>query len=184
MAIEPGIEKLRIELLRPDQHDRASFSCGVDRLDNYLKRNAREQHARDFVRTYVVIAQGDPRVLGYFVLNTGELDASALAAKPKGTPAHGHIPVVFLSRIAVDRVCQGQGIGRILLLHAFLKTDAVAAQVGCHGLMLDVMNDGDEAAIGRRRRWYESFGFVSFPSDPAKMFVPIKTIRALLDSSS
>lgn len=172
--------RFHIEQFDPDRHDRAAFACGVDRLDNYLKRNAKDQHRSDMVRTYVAVEAGACRVVGYLVLNAGELDASVLAVKPRNTPPHGKLPVVFLSRIAVDETSQGDGLGAMLVLHALIKTTVVADHVGCFGIMLDVFEDGGPSMVERRLSWYADFGFQAFPSNPLRMFMPIGSVRAHL----
>lgn len=177
-----GIDRSRFEIeqLDPERHDRTAFRCGVDRLDNYLKRNAKDQHRSELVRTYVAVESGAARVLGYLVLNAGELDASSLAIKPRNMPPHGKLPVVYLSRIAVDATCQGSGLGAMLMVHALIKTAIVADQVGCFGVMLDVFEDGGPSTVERRRSWYSDFGFEAFPSNPLRMFMTIESVRAHL----
>jgi len=49
---------------------------------------------------------------------------------------------------------------------------------GCHAILLDVIADGGEEDFARRKTWYEGFGFAAFPSDPARMFLPMKQARA------
>ena len=41
---EAGLNPRRISItpLDPEKHDRASFSCGTSRLDNFLKRERQE----------------------------------------------------------------------------------------------------------------------------------------------
>lgn len=39
---------------------------------------------------------------------------------------------------------------------------------------------GGEEEFGRRKAWYESFGFASFASNPARMFLALKQVRAVV----
>ncbi len=171
---------LRIEHFDPARHERAGFSCGVERLDNYLKLNAKKQQKDDMTRVYVALEDGKAEVLGYYAINLGMMNVDELPKRPRGTPDHGEIPILFLGQVAVNEAAQGSGIGAILMQHVFEKTSLIADEVGCHAIVLDVMSDGGEEAFQRRQTWYTEFGFQSFVSNPARMFMVMKQVRALV----
>ena len=173
----------RIEHFDPARHDRADFDCGVGRLNNYLKLSARKQQRDDMTRVYVVVEEGSPRILGYHAINLGMMNVDELKRRPRGTPDHGEIPVLFLGQVGVDERQQGRGLGSILMHHVFQKACVVADTAGCHAIILDVISDGGEAEFARRRSWYESFGFATFPSNPRRMFLAIKQVRAVVQAS-
>ena len=169
---------LRIERFDAARHDRAAFDCGIARLNNYLKLTARKQQKDDMTRVYVVVEEGNTRILGYHAINLGMMNADEMRRRPRGAPEHGEIPVLFLGQVAVDKTAQGGGLGGILMHHVFEKACAVSDLAGCHAILLDVIADGGEEAFARRKGWYEGFGFVTFPSNPARMFLPIVQARA------
>ena len=171
---------LRIELFDPDRHDRSEFRCGVDRLDNFLRLSAKKQQRADMSRVYVVVADGSSIILGYHAINLGSIDLSALPKKPRGAPAHGELPALFISQVAVDLTSQGQGIGDILMHHIFQKAVTVANQAGCYALVLDVMADGGEAMFHVRAQWYRRFGFIPFSIRPSRMFMTMQQVRNLV----
>jgi GNAT superfamily N-acetyltransferase len=171
---------LRIEAFDPSRHGRDEFDCGTERLNNYLRLTAKKHQKSDLTRVYVVTRDGESEVLGYSAIALGMMNANALTKKPRGAPRHGELPVLFLGQIAVDRGAQGTGIGSILMHHVFEKAALIADQAGCFAILLDVMSDGDEEAFEKRRAWYGSFGFQSFPSRPARMFLTLKEVRAIL----
>lgn len=175
--------KFRIENFDKERHNYKEFDCGVDRLNNYLKRNSAKQQIDNMVRVYVIVEDGQDLVLGFLVLNVGEMDASDLENKPKGTPAHNKLPVMFLSRIATHESAAGNGIGSILMHHAFEKALSISNAAGCHGIILDVFEDGGEEVAKKRREWYETFGFKSFPSDINRMFVTTSYIENVQKSA-
>ena len=49
-----------IKLFDPGRHDRSGFSCGTDRLDNFLPLSARKQQKDDCTRALVAVAQDSP----------------------------------------------------------------------------------------------------------------------------
>ena len=103
--IVPGIV---IEPFDPGRHDRSSFSCGTDRLDNFLRLTVRKQQKDDFARVFVAVDEGSPKVLGYYALNAHAVATADLGAdRPRRAPSTGSIPALYLSMIAVDRSRQG-----------------------------------------------------------------------------
>ncbi len=171
---------LRIEHFDPARHNRAGFSCGVDRLDNFLKLNAKKQQKDDMTRVYVAVEEGSADILGYHAINLGMMNAGELAKRPRGAPDHGELPILFLGQVAVSEDAQGQGLGSILMHHVFAKADAIAQKAGCFAIVLDVMSDGDVLAYQRRIDWYAAFGFQSFASNPSRMFMTMKQVRLIL----
>lgn len=134
-------------------------------------------------RVYVVVADGSPRILGYHAINLGIMNVDELQRRPRGTPDHGEIPVLFLGQVAVDRRQQGRGLGGILMHHVFQKACVIADTAGCHAIVLDAIADGGEEEFARRTSWYESFGFASFASNPRRMFLAMKQVRAVVQAS-
>ena len=182
MPTEPPA--LRIENFDPARHDRDGFDCGVDRLNDYLKLSARKQQKDDMTRVHVVVEEGNPGILGYHAINLGMMNVDELRRRPRGSPDHGEILVLFLGQVAVDQAAQGKGLGGILMHHVFEKACMIADVAGCHAIVLDVISDGGEADFARRTEWYESFGFASFASNPARMFLALKQVRAVVQAGS
>lgn len=167
-----------IEPLDPQKHDRAAFSCGTARLDNFLKRTARKHQAGDFTRVWVATESGQTDILGYYALNAHTLEGNDLPSHlTKNAPRFGGIPAVYLSMIAADRRYQGQGVGRILLADALSRAVGVAEQIGLKAVVLDVIEDGGTEITERRRAFYATMGFQSLPSRPLRMFISIETVR-------
>lgn len=167
-----------IEPFDPKRHDRSTFSCGTDRLDNFLKRTAKKHQAGGFTRVWVATDGREPRVLGYYALNAHSLQAVDLPqALVRKAPRFGGIPAVYLSMIAVDRRYQGRGLGRFLLADALKRSVAAAVQIGVKAVVLDAIDDGGPEVVERRRAFYAAMGFRSFPSLPSRMFILVETVR-------
>jgi GNAT superfamily N-acetyltransferase len=176
-----GEPRFRIEPFDPKSHDRTAFSCGVDQLDNFLKRTARKHQKGDFTRVWVAVWPPDQSVLGYYAINAHGIEAGDLPETlRKRAPRHGQLGAAYLSMIAADAEVQGQGLGRLLLADALKRVAAVSSDIGIFAVVLDVLDDGDTDAIEKRRRFYERFGFIFFPSQPLRMFLPVQTIRDAL----
>lgn len=182
MADDAGADsssRLVIEMLDPSKHARAGFSCGVDRLDNFLRRTARKQQAADFTRVWVVTERGEGTIFGYYALNAHVVDVgdNPPTELVRRVPRSGSIPTVYLSMIAVDERHQGRGLGRILLADALGRATDAAERVGIKAVVLDVIDDGGPDQTEWRRAFYVRMGFKSFPAQPSRMFIPIDTVR-------
>ncbi len=60
-------------------HDRASFSCGVPRLDRYLGRQASQDVRRRIARVFVAVRETAPgRILGFDTLSALAIAAAEL----------------------------------------------------------------------------------------------------------
>ena len=108
----------------------ARFDCGVDLLNEGLRKDAagRPPPAHGLPRCAFVLMVGD-RPAGYFSLRgrtircvapAGGGTAGAAAGTDDATGADGGVPIVVLSRLAVDRRDQGSGLGAVLLREALL----------------------------------------------------------------
>lgn len=171
-------QTINIEPLDPARHDRAAFTCGVERLDNFLKHTAKKHQKGDFTRVWVATAPDDNSILGYYAINAHSLEGEELpVALTRGAPRNG-IPAAYLSMIAVHNEAQGQGIGVLLMADALKRLLVASEQIGLAAVLLDVLDDDGEAACEARKRFYERMGFKSFPSQPSRMFLTIKDIRA------
>lgn len=162
------------------KHERAGFSCGIARLDNFLHRTARKQQAADFTRVRVLIEEGESPILGYYALNAHALETldNPPPEMVRHAPRSGSIPAVYLSMIAVDQRQQGRGMGRMLLADALDQAVAAAERIGIKAVVLDVIEDGGPEVTERRRAFYLAMGFQPFPSRPTRLFIGIDTVRA------
>lgn len=153
-------------------HDRASFDCGKEPLNRYLREVARQQADRNLGVTHIVTATPDSAtILGYFTLLTRTVEAASM---PEKRLPSGAIGVVLLGRLAVDKRYARQGLGERMLLRAMAETEAAARRVGLYALVLDAM-DADAQA------WYlgRDFGLKPMPDDPKRLYVPVAFIRQL-----
>jgi ribosomal protein S18 acetylase RimI-like enzyme len=167
------------EPLDPEKHDRAAFSCGVDRLDNYLKRTAKKSQKGDFTRIFVAVNPEASTVVGYYSMNAHGIEGDGLPeALTKRGPRHGVIPAAYLSMIAVDQNAQGVGLGKILLADALKRLIPLADQIGISVVVLDVFDDDGPEAYERRINFYEGMGFKSLSTRRSRMFLTLKDIRA------
>jgi ribosomal protein S18 acetylase RimI-like enzyme len=177
---EADPQPCRIEPLDPDKHDRTTFSCGVEQVNNYFQKTANKLAKADNVRVFVMVAP-DGSLIGFYSINAHAVAYGDLPTRYARTrPSHGKIPAAYISMIGRDQRFKGKRYGADLLVDALRRIAAAADSIGISVVMLDVLDCGDTERVARRKAMYESFGFQPLASQPLRMFLPIATVRALV----
>lgn len=172
-----------IEPLDPDKHDRVAFSCGVEQVDNYFKNTANKLAKAGNVSVRVMVDNDNGRVIGFYSTNAHAIDYQDLPRKYARTrPGHGTIPAAYISMMGVHEDCSGQGYGGILLADAMKRIARAADQLGVAVILLDVLDCGDPEQLARRKAFYEGFKFQPLPSQPLRLFMPVATVKQLMDA--
>lgn len=142
----------------------AEFSCGIDSLDEWLKRRAHTNQLSGASRTYVVTVS--KKVIGYYCLASGALALnSAPSSLRRNMP--DPIPVAILGRLAVDCSWQGKGLGVALLQDALIRTSQAANILGIRGLMVHALSSEAKA-------FYEHHGLIASPTQPMTLILSLK----------
>jgi len=166
MATRPS-EDLRIVLLG-EEHDRGSFTCGVESLDRYLKTQAGQDVRRKANAVFILSEVSEPtHVLGYYTLRAmaisqGEMPESAR----KHVPRYPLVSATLIGHLAVAKERQGQRLGAVLLADALRRAFDSAGTVGSSMVVVDAL---DEAAAG----FYAAHGFVRLP-DSLRLALPMR----------
>ena len=165
------VEGLAVEPLA-NRHDRASFTCGVDALDRYLRRQAGQDMRRRITACLVLIARREPEtILGFHTLATTSIDLGGL---PSGIatrlPRYPSIPATLLGRLAVAREHHGRGLGELLLFDAFARS--LVSEIATFAVVVDPI---DESA----RQFYGRYRFLPLSEDERRMFLPMSEIARL-----
>jgi GNAT superfamily N-acetyltransferase len=153
------------------KHQLEDFDCGKLALNDWLVRHAVQAQASGSAKTYVVVDGG--RVVGYFSLAVGQVDAMEVPARIRKGMGSFPIPVVILARMAVSLQDQGKGIGIGMLQEAIRRTTVIADQAGVRALLTHPI---DEQAS----RFYRRFGFESSPIREQQLLLLLKDARRLL----
>lgn len=158
-------------------YDRTAFDCGVDALNQFLHRHARQNHKKGGAKTYLAVPDSDPKkILGYYSLSPASIAYERAPKIVKRGMARYEVPVFRLSRLAVDLSVQGQGLGGQLLLAAGRRCLLVAAQDGGVALLIDAKNE-------QVAQWYGSYGAVPLLDTPLSLLLPFETIHAALTAA-
>jgi GNAT superfamily N-acetyltransferase len=164
-----GTDPLVIHSLSPAQ-DRTGFNSGVESLDRYLKKQARQDIKRRMSRVFVATRIENLRkVVGYYTLSSLSIELYQLPAEVvRKLPRHP-VPAALIGRLAVHQTDQGKGIGKMLLVDAFKRTLSVSDQIAIYAMVVDAINN-------EAKGFYKQFGFIPLRDHHLRLFMPLQRI--------
>jgi GNAT superfamily N-acetyltransferase len=161
----------RIEALARS-HDLSQFDCGTHAsLNDWLKRFAWINQQNESSRTYVVL-RGN-RAVAYYSLASGSVRREDAPARVAKGLANHPIPVILLTRLAVDKDEQGAGLGKAMLKDAMIRIASAADIVGARAMLVHAIDD--QAAA-----FYRRFGFEPSPVNELQLMLLMKDLRMAL----
>jgi GNAT superfamily N-acetyltransferase len=166
MAKRPSND-LRVVLLA-EEHDRGSFTCGVESLDRYLKTQASQDVRRKANAVFILCEVGEPtRILGYYTLCAMAISQGDVPeAARKHVARYPLVSATLIGRLAVAKERQGERLGSVLLADAFRRAFESASTVGSSMVVVDAL---DEPAAG----FYAAHGLVRLP-DSLRLVLPMR----------
>jgi GNAT superfamily N-acetyltransferase len=169
MAKRPSAD-LRIVLLG-EEHDRGSFTCGVESLDRYLETQAGQDVRRKVNAVFILSELDEPaRVLGYYALCAVAIAQDDVPETArKYVPRYPLVSATLIGRLAVAKDRQGQGLGAVLLADALHRAFESASTVGSSMVIVDAL---DEQAVA----FYAAHGLVRLP-DSLRLVLPMRLAR-------
>lgn len=162
---------LSIDLLNSKQHDRSTFQCGDDSLNDYIKTKASQELKKKVSTPLVLTDSPDRQVLGYYCLSSYSISMVDIeTATAKGLPRYPLLPATLLGRLAVDLSCQGKGYGDLLISDALKRALMASIQVSSVAVVVDAISQ--DAA-----RFYRRYGFTEVKTDPMKLYIAMVEIE-------
>jgi GNAT superfamily N-acetyltransferase len=156
-------------------HDKSSFSCGKEMLDNYFWKQAKQDVKRKLAACFVSIDQDSNKIKGYYTLSSNSILNELIPDYfKKNLPnSYSDIPTILLGRLAIDKEFQGKGFGVMLLIDALKRCFEISYSVGAFAVIVEPLDLSAE-------EFYLKYGYIKLP-DTGKMFLAIKTVRELFD---
>lgn len=149
-----------------------AFDCGdaddEQELSRYIKQYALKNDQLGVAKMFVAIAD-DLQVLGYYTLSASLIDFPESFPNKDKLPSYP-IPVVLIGKLAVDKNCQGMGMGQALMIDAFLRILNISQNIGVYAIRVDPSN-----AI-KQSYYIRKFQFVPF-NETLSVCLPIEAIR-------
>lgn len=159
------------------KHDRDSFDCGEQTLNEFLRRYARKSHEVGGAKTFAAVDDADGKtILGFYSLSPASVEYARTPHIVKRGLGRYDVPGFRLARLAVSRPLQGQGLGGQLLLASGRRCLRAAAEVGGVVLVIDAK---DENVAAR----YADYGALLLDDTPLTLVLPLATIAAALKAA-
>ncbi len=175
-------DAVRIEALG-GHHDRAAFTCGVEVLDDYLRRQASQDQLRKFSACHVAVDAATPAgtptaILGYYTLSTYGIRPGELPADmTRRLPRYPVVPAALLGRLAVACSHRGMRLGEHLLIDALARVLRLSKDIAVHAIVVDAL---DSTAAD----FYASYCFQRFPGEPLRLFRSLATVARAFSSEN
>lgn len=150
-------------------HAADRFDCGVESLNDWLKRRAQANQRSDASRTYVCL-DAEGQVVAYYALASSAVAAEAAPGRFRRNMPDP-VPVVVLGRLAISQPYQGMGLDRALFQDAARRALHAADAIGIRGLLVHALSD-------EARNFYLGLGLEVSPLDPMMLMVRMADLRA------
>ena len=162
-----------VEPFSASRHIPDSFACGYEALDSYIRRYAGQDVKRRVSLVFVACRGGEREIQGYYTVSASSFRKDDLPAGLAKKLPHYPVPAAILGRLAVDRSCQGQGLGEYLLMNCFERVLQASELIAVHAIVADAKDE-------RAKVFYERYGFQAFVDEPLRLFIPMTTLEQLL----
>lgn len=154
------------------QHNRDDFCCGIKALDFYLKKQAGQDMRRFLTAIFVLQDLQQQRIVGYYTLAATAIQLADLPdSLIRKLPKYPLLPAILLGRLAIDERYQSQGLGTFLLFDALYRSKN--SEIVSMAVVVDAKDEQAKA-------FYEYHQFISFPSQPLRLYLPMATILKML----
>ncbi len=159
-----------------DLHRRDGFRCKDGGIERFCRGHIASQHRIGMIRAFVATLAGSPEVIGFYYLLTTSIEPELLGPEIGGAEfVYVHkVPAVYLGMIGVHEPLMREGIGGVLMIHAFRMVAELGKVAGVWALTLDAI-DEDAAA------YYERFDFRRFSPGGKEMYLPLGTLLGALE---
>ncbi len=170
----PKTSRFTFEFLDKKKHDRASFSCGVEALDAYLKQRA-SQDMEKHVAAVIVAAPDTKTIAGYYTLSQYAIAMGSLPSEINtklNLPKYPVLPATLIGRLARATDFRGERVGELLLMSALERSLRLSREIASIAVVVDAQDD-------RAVQFYATYGFLRLPEHPNRLFLTMKTVELM-----
>lgn len=160
-------------------HDRATFDCGNQELNNFLQRHAFRHMKVGVSKTMVLPAskklsnQKYP-ICSFYTVAPSSIKRDSLPQELSKSLPHYPVPVFLIAQLAVNKKVQGHQLGKITLIKALEFLWQINKKMSAYAVVVDCINESVE-------NFYKQYGFHYLCKNHGKtrMFIPMKTVKQL-----
>ncbi len=167
--------ELKIELFNSKIHVFKNFDCGITSLNNYLVKIASQDLKRKVATVFVLVDKSSNQVKAYYTLSAFTIQIEELSISvPKKLPRYPRLPATLLGRLAVDKRYQNQHLGRLMLVDALKKAYQNTSQIASIAVVVEAIDNNGV-------QFYQKYGFMSFRTNPNQLYLPMQTIKKIIE---
>lgn len=167
-----NLETIRISPLTSKDSIR-DFKCGESEIDKWVTSKAFKWVEQTRTKVFIAHDESNRLAKGLFSLSFSTEDGRKLTGQDRQIWGRG-VPLVYLGYLAVQRNCQGAGIGTLLLIDCLRRASFVSSHVAFYGVGLRSLNE-------KTTSLYQRYGFAVAPGEDRYplMILPIWTLNDL-----
>ncbi|MCU7927354.1 MAG: GNAT family N-acetyltransferase [Candidatus Thiodiazotropha sp. (ex Dulcina madagascariensis)] len=170
--------EIRFVELDKTRHDRASFDCGIQQLNDFIGRSAARHREAGVSKTMVLPARAtkDDKagICAFYTLSHTQIERETLPpALAKKLPRYP-VPVMLVAQLAVHKESQRQGLGKVTLIRALRHCLEINAHLPSYAVVGDALDD--EIAD-----FYRQYGFKLLDKavKQVRLYLPMRTVADL-----
>jgi len=160
-------------------HDRDSFDCGEDELNEFIKQRA-AKHMETGISTTMVLPADAPLpdgkypICAFYTITPGSVARETLLEMLKKKLPHYPVPVFLVAQLAVHNKYKGKGLGKITLVKALEYLWNINQHMRAFAVIVDCLNPNVQ-------QFYAQYGFklLGINDGKIRMFLPMATVGAL-----
>jgi GNAT superfamily N-acetyltransferase len=168
----------RFEELDKTRHDRASLDCGIQELNEFIRRSAARHREAGVSKTMVLPAkapEGDKAgICAYYTLSHTQIERETLPPTLAKKLPRYPVPVMLIVQLALHKDAQGQGFGKVTLIRALRHCLEINAHLPSYAVVVDALDEGVQG-------FYGQYGFQELDRDNGhiRLYLPMKTVAEL-----
>lgn len=161
-------------------HDRASFDCGEEELNLFIRTQAAKHMHTGISRTMVLPAStpllnNKIPICAFYSIAPSSISRTTLPeAIAKKLPKYP-IPVFLIAQLAVHHEFHGKGLGKVCLITALKYLWEINAHMRAYAIVVDCLTQSAEEFYAKY-----SFEVLCKHNGRTRMFISMKTVGQLL----
>jgi len=164
-------------------HERNSFDCGKEELNNFLQTRAAKHMEARVSRTFLLpskdnLPNGKTSICAFYTITGATIERSTLPRSLAKKLPHYPVPVLLIGQLAVHTSCAGQGLGKIILIEALKRLALINEHMPAYAVFVDCLDNDAEG-------FYQKYGFVELCRNDgrARMYLPMRTVLELFQDN-